>query len=298
MPYCNAFDRFNSPCMSEIPEGSDVCAQHVHFYGPTWFDRFPFAPEPNPRLFFFSSSSKIKAIYTRAILEGRVKVSKEHIKRIEEEFPNSSEGVDYYLLCCMQADVDPISSTRFFTQAVKNILDCHSLMVYQAVQADPYILTRFLSPLLNTRQRSFSSMVCHILYSAYRLTTSADMAKNIDKPLSLLAEIKSHPKFTSEFLWEHSESEEKLVNMLLYSSPEPDSVQYKIKQFFMNMKSLRKGAQERQKASFTEKKEKIMEFAWTPERFTRWCLDTEEMKRFLQYSNTVPATTENQRKPL
>ena len=298
MPYCNAFDRFNSPCVSEIPEGADVCDQHTHFYGPTWFERFPFAREPNPRLFFFSAPSKIKAIYTRAILENRVKVTREHIKRLEEEFPNSNEGVDYYLLCCMQPGVDPISSTRFFTQAIKNILDCHSPMLYHAVQADPYLLTRFLNPLLNTSYRSFSSMVCHILYSAYRLTSSDDMAKNIDKALSLLGVIKSHPKFTSEFLWEHSESEDKLMNMLLSSRPELGSIQGKIKEFFIDMKSLRKEAHEKQRVSFTEKKEEIMGAAWSPERFARWCLDTEEVKRVLQYSNISPATTDIQRMPL
>lgn len=300
MPYCNAFDRFNSPCLTEVPEGCDVCTQHTYFYGPQWFDRFPFAAEPNSRMFFFSSPSKIKAIYEKAILERRVIVSREHIKDLEENVPLHT-GVDYYLLCCMQDDMDPLSSPKFFTQVVKEILRCHENMIYDSIRADPGLLTRFLNPLLNSKYRSFSNMVCHILYCAYRINNTRT-SKNIDGVVSLIQEIKRHPKFNSEFLWEHSESEEKLVNMLAYNSVEPGSLQAKIKGFFVDMKELRKAAHEKQRLSFQDKREEIMEIAWSPERFARWCLDTEEMARVIGYSKwgLTPylATTETQRTPL
>lgn len=301
MPYCNAFDRFNSPCVSEIPEGCDVCEQHTYFYGPQWLERFPFAPEPNSRMFFFTSSSKIKAIYVKAIVEGRVKVTRDHIKRLEEYGPSES-CIDYYAICCMQNGVDPLSSPRLFTQVVKQILNFHRPMVYDAIRADPQLLTRFLNPLLNTTYRSFGNMVCHILYCAYRLATPADLVQNIDAAISLIQEIKNHPKFSSEFLWEHSNTEEKLINMLLYSKAEPGSVQEKIKKFFMDMKGLRQDAQLKQRNLFSGKKEEILALAWSPDRFRQWCLDTEEMARFLEYSNWPivedPATKQNQRKPL
>ena len=298
MPYCNAFDRFNSPCLSEVPNGCDVCEQHTYFYGPTWFERFPFAPEPNPRAFFFSASSKIKAIYEKAILEGRIKVTREHIKRLEEELP-AHVGLDYYLLCCMQSSVDPLSSPKYFTRAVKEILNCHKPMIYSAVQADPYLLKRFINPLLNTDYRSFSNMVCHILYCATRLKDTSGVV-NLDGPISLIQEIKNHPKFNSEFVWEHSDSEEKLINMLICSKPEAGTIHYVIKKFFLDMKALRIAAHEKQKSLFETRRNEIMEIAWGPERFSKWCLDTEEMKRILEYykyglTTENPATTGIQR---
>jgi hypothetical protein len=297
MPYCNAFDRFHSPCLAEVPEGCDVCTQHTYFYGPQWFERFPFAPEPNSRMFFFSSSSKIKAIYTKAIVERRVIISRSHIKDLEENVSLNS-GVDYYLLCCMQDDVDPLSSPKFFTQAIKEILRCHRNMVYDSIRADPSLLKRFLDPLLNSKFRPFSNMVCHILYSAYRLKNTGP-SQSIDGAISLLQEIKEHPKFNSEFLWEHSISEERLVNMLLYNEAEPGSVQEKIKKFFTDMRALRTAAHDKQRISFEPKKEEILALAWSPERFANWCLDTEEMTRIISYLRCgftqYPATTEIQR---
>lgn len=298
MPYCNAFDRFNSPCLSEISDGCDVCEQHTYFYGPQWFERFPFAPEPNSRMFYFSSSSKIKAIYTKAILEGRVKITPDVLRRIEDEEYVHHSG-DFYALCCMRDGFDPLMSPRLFTQVVKEILHCHTSLVYDATRGDPYLLTRFLDPLLNTKFRSFGNMVCHILYCVYRLAPSNDVARNIDAPISLFQQIKSHPKFTSEFLWEHSDSEEKLMNMLSYSKADPPSVQWKVKEFFKNMRNLRQEAQETQRASFSEKRDEILAIAWNPDRFAKWCLDTEEVVRVLEYAKygltAHPATKENQR---
>ena len=297
MPYCNAFDRFNSPCLAEVPEGCDVCTQHTYFYGPQWFDRFPFAPEPNSRMFFFSAPSKIKAIYEKAIIDRRIIVTRAHIKDLEDNVP-LHVGVDYYLLCCMQDDMDPLSSPKFFTQAVKEILRCHEGMLYDTIRADPGILRRFLNPLLNSKYRSFSNMVCHILYSAYRIKNTR-ASQGIDGTVSLLQEIKQHPKFNSEFVWEHSISEERLVNMLLYNDVDPASVQGKIKKFFTDMRGLRSAAHEQQRISFQPKKEEILALAWSPERFAQWCLDTEEMARIVCYSRygftQGPATTENQR---
>jgi len=301
MPFCNAFDRFNSPCLSEVPHGCDVCEQHTYFYGPQWLERFPFAPEPNARMFFFSSPSKIKAIYVKAIVEGRVKITRDDIKRLEDYGPSES-CIDYYTICCMQDGVDPLSSPKLFTQVVKQIVNFHRPMVYDAIRADPQLLTRFLNPLLDTSYRSFGNMVCHILYCAYRLKTSNDLVQNIDATVSLIQEIKNHPKFSSEFLWEHSDTEEKLINMLLYSNAEPGSIQEKIKKFFMEMKGLRQEAQIKQRKLFSDKREEIVALAWSPERFRQWCLDTEEVTRFLEYSKWPivedPATKENQRKPL
>jgi len=297
MPYCNAFDRFNSPCLAEVPEGCDVCTQHTYFYGPQWFDRFPLAPEPNSRMFYFSASSKVKAIYQKAIVERRVIVTRAHITDLEDQVPLHT-GVDYYLLCCMQDDFDPLSSPKFFTRAIKEILRCHENMIYDTIRADPGLLRRFLEPLLNSKYRSFSNMVCHILYCAYRIKNTA-ASQNIDGAVSLLQEIKNHPKFNSEFVWEHSNSEERLLNMLIYSEAAPNSVQEKIKKFFTDMRSLRTAAHERRRVSFEPKKEEIMALAWSPERFTQWCLDTEEMARVLSYSRwnitQDPATTPIQR---
>jgi len=298
MPYCNAFDRFNSPCLAEIAEGCDVCTQHTYFYGPQWFERFPFAPEPNSRMFFFSAPSKIKAIYTKAIVERRVIITRAHIKELEEYVP-VHVGVDYYLLCCMQDDMDPLSSPKFFTQAIKEILNCHNRYIYDTIRADPGLLTRFLNPLLNTKYRGFGNIVCHILYCAYRIRDNTDVSKNIDGIVSLLQEIKNHPKFYSEFVWEHNTSEEKLVNILLYNKAESGSVQEKIKNFFSDMRVVRNAAHEKQRISFQPKKEEILALAWSPERFAQWCLDTEEMARVVGYSKygfiQGPATTENQR---
>jgi len=297
MPYCNAFDRFNSPCLAEVSEDCDVCTQHTYFYGPQWFDRFPFAPEPNQRMFFFSASSKVKAIYQKAIVEKRVIVTRSHIKDLEDNV-SPHLGVDYYLLCCMQNGVDPLYSPKFFTQAIKEIVRYHEDINYDTVRADPDILRRFLNPLLNSNYRTFSNMVCHIMYCAYRIKNSR-ASKNIDGTVSLLEEIKHHPKFISEFLWEHSNTEEKLVNMFLCNDAEPASLQGKIKKFFTDMRALRSAAHEKQRISFQPKKEEIMALAWSPERFTQWCLDTEEMARFLKYSRygltQDPATVENQR---
>lgn len=300
MPYCNAFDRFNSPCIAEVPEGCDVCSQHTYFYGPQWFNKFPLAPDPNSRMFYFSASSKIKAIYTKAIIERRVVVSRAHIMDLEDNIPLKS-GVDYYLLCCMQDDADPLSSPKFFTQAVKEILGCHRNMIYDSIRGNPSLLKRFLDPLLNSKFRSFSNIVCHILYCVYRLK-DIGASQNIDGPVSLIKEIMHHPKFNSEFLWEHSNSEEKLVNMMAYSHAEPGSVQAKIKSFFAEMKALRSAAHEKQRLSFQPQRDEIMEIAWSPERFARWCLDTEEMARILEYYRwpitMYPATTETQRRLL
>jgi hypothetical protein len=252
-------------------------------------------------MFFFSSGSKIKAIYTKAILERRVIVSRSHINNIEENIPVHT-GVDYYLLCCMQDGVDPLSSPKFFTQAVKEILRCHETMIYDSIRADPGLLKRFLDPLLNSTYRSFSNMVCHILYCASRIKNIKTACQNIDGAVSLLQEIKNHPKFNSEFLWEHSDSEEKLMDMLVYTKADPGSIQEKIKIFFSKMRVLRDAAHEKQRLSFQSKREEIMELAWSPERFARWCLDTEEVARFLEYSKwpltVYPATTEIQRTPL
>jgi hypothetical protein len=145
-------------------------------------------------------------------------------------------------------------------------------------------------------------MVCHILYCAYRLKTHADLVQNIDAAISLIQEIKNHPTFNSEFLWEHSDTEAKLISMLLYSKADPGSLQEKIKKFFLDMKDLRRDAQDKQRALFSSKKEEILALAWSPERFRKWCLDTEEVARFLEYSNWPivedPATKQNQRTPL
>jgi hypothetical protein len=251
-------------------------------------------------MFFFSSSSKIKAIYTKAILENRVIVTRDHIKNLEAFVPPHA-GVDYYLLCCMQKGVDPLSSSKFFTQVIREILNCHSRLIYDAVRADPELLTRFISPLLNSTYRPFSNIVCHILYSAYRIKEYPSVVENIDGAISLFSEIKKHPKFTSEFLWEHSESEEKLVNLLLSSKAEPGSTQEKIKKFFLDMRGLRTAEHEKQRLSFEGKRDEILAIAWSPERFMQWCLDTDEMARFLEYSKwkTIdPATKEIQRRLL
>jgi hypothetical protein len=248
-------------------------------------------------MFYFSASSKIKAVYEKAILERRVIVTRAHIKELEENIPVNT-GVDYYLLCCMQGDVDPLSSPKFFTQAIKEILRCHENMIYDTIRADPGLLKRFLNPLLNSKYRSFSNMVCHILYCAYRLKNTR-ASQNIDGTVSLLQEIKNHPKFNSEFVWEHSMSEEKLVNMLVYNEAAPNSVEEKIKKFFNDMRGIRSAAHERQRVSFEPKKEEIMALAWSPQRFAKWCLDTEEMARILSYSKwdltQNPATKESQR---
>lgn len=224
-------------------------------------------------------------------------VTRSHIKNLEDNVP-LHVGVDYYLLCCMQDNVDPLSSPKFFTQAIKEILRCHEDINHDTIRANPDILRRFLNPLLNSNYRTFSNMVCHILYCAYRIKNTRASQK-IDAPVSLLNEIKYHPKFNSEFIWEHSVSEERLVNMFLYNDADPASLQGKIKKFFTDMRALRSAAHEKQRVSFQAKKEEIMALAWSPERFAQWCLDTEEMARFLQYSRygftQDPATVENQR---
>lgn len=285
MPFCNAFDKFNSPCLSNVPEGHDVCEQHTYFYGPRWFEKFIFAPDPNPRDFFFTSSSKVKAIYTKAILESRVKITKEHFVALEQSGKPLYTCVDYYILCCMQDGVDPLWSPALFTQAVKEILGCHSAMIYDSVKINPWILTRFLDPLLNTKARTFGNMMCHILYSAYCVDTKDySIRHNIDAPgISLIQCIKRSPKFQSEFLWEFSDSEERLAELLASSEVVPGSLKEKIKQFFMGIKGLREEAREAQTEAFKARRDEIKEIAWMPERVVYWCLDTEQMKRIKEF---------------
>ena len=282
MHLCNAFDKRNNPCLNTTE--NDVCEQH-EFYYQKWLQHFVISDKPEKR-FFFTSNSKLKLVYTKAIVESRIKITQEHFKDLENSGNPLQNLVDYYLLCCYQPGVDPLWSTRLFTESIKTILNYHSPGLYYCLTNINY-LTRFLDPIFNSEVRSFGYMLCHTLYTCVSLETALAQGKhssavNIDNPsISLIQYIIDHPKFKSEFLWQHVDAEEKLLSILSSTIPSKNSLHDKIKIFVESFPSRRLEARKAKKESFEGHKEEIVRIGWHPDRFINWCLsidDREEIK--------------------
>jgi hypothetical protein len=239
MPFCSAFNRFNSPCLKQVPDGQDVCCYHVNFYKPeVWFKRFPFS-EDGERTFYFSSTTKLHSIYKKGILEGRIPINKEHFTDMEQLDQHGSL-VDYYLFCCQRADVDPLWSNKMFQKAITEVLNCHKQNVFWTCLANKDQLYRFLDPIFNNKVRPFSYMVCNTLYVSMILESTRNNGRSSaganlnNAEVSLIQYIKAHPKFT-DFLWEHSDKEEKVLALANNKKAEVGSCHEKIKAFLESL---------------------------------------------------------------
>lgn len=278
MPFCNAFNRQHNPCLN--PASRDVCDAHEFYYS-NWFQEFPLSDCPT-REFFFTSSSKIKAIYSKAILDSRVKITQKHFKDLESSGKSLHTLVDYYALCCMQPGVDPLWSTKLFTQLVKNIMALHSPQVYTSLTTDRSILYRFLDPIFNSQMRTFGYMLCHTLYTCVSLETALANSKhssaaNINHPyISLIQYLIEHPKFKNEFLWQHVDAEEKLLSILSSTIPTKNSIHEKIKTFVESFPSRRLEAREKKRVSFEIQKNEIEAIGWHPDRVLDWRLSLDD----------------------
>lgn len=277
MHFCNAFDRLNNPCLTEVSSQRDVCSIHKDFYEPTkWFKRFILGT----RGYSFSSGAKIQAVYKRGIVDGFVKITQSHFKDLEDCGKPLIDLVDYYLLCCNQSGVDPLWSNSLFMATVKCILDMHSSSIYELVSIHRSLLDRFVNPLFNCL-RSFDSIMLYVLYGLIMSdkNNSSTANLNIDNPnASIIQYIKDHPKFKSEFLWMSSHYESKLLSLLNNSPAEETSLRGKIKTFVESFPALRVAQRESYSTSFLEKKNEIISLAWHPSRALDWCLDTDELK--------------------
>jgi len=270
MPFCSAFNRFNAPCLNQISDGQDVCHHHVNFYRPDiWFQRFPFSAD-GERTFHFSSDSKLQAIYKKAILEGRVPINMDHITEIAQRGENHL--VDYYLLCCQRADVDPLWSTKMFQKAISEILNCHKNSIFSNITADKNLLYRFLDPIFNNPTRPFSYMVCNTLYVSMMLESTKNNGRssagaNLDNAeVSLLQYIKAHPKFT-DFLWEHSDKEEKVLSLANNKKVEVGSCHEKIKAFLESLPGERLALRQAKTVEMAALREEIVAAVWHPSMF-------------------------------
>ena len=288
MSLCQAFNKFHAPCFSHPLEGKDVCFQHQNFYNPDiWFRRFPLSPI-GVRLFYFSSSSKIRHIYKKAILEGRVPITKQHFVDLEESSMGETDAyVDYYLFCCGHPDVDPLWSTVLFKRAIHLILCLHKTVVYSTILDDKKLLTRFLDPIFNSPYRSFSTM----LFTTFQKILIFDPVRRGDaglyldrEEISLIQYIKAHPKF-KDFLLEHSDKEDKMLGLLKNSRPvEANSCHEKVKKFFESLPAERQKLLEQMAARIAPLRTEIVEAVWHPSMFmdfreyqdlkNRWCLQT------------------------
>lgn len=280
MHFCNAFDQHNNPCLNETE--NDVCEMH-EFYYEKWLQRFVIA-DNSGKHFFFTSSRKLKAVYVKAIVESRVKITQQHFKDLERKGRALYTLVDYYLLCCCQPGVDPLWSTKLFTESIRMILNCHRSCYFYALQTNKDILTQFLDPIFNSTLRSFGYMLCHTLYTCVSLESilahgKHTSAAHIDDPSgSLIQYLIDHPKFKSEFLWQHIDAEQKLLGILSSSVPSKGSLHEKIKTFVESFPSRRLDARQKKKISFQDQKEEIVQIGWHPSRLLKWCLSTDDLQ--------------------
>jgi hypothetical protein len=287
MSFCSAFNRFNSPCLKHVSGGEDVCSYHVNFYKPEiWFKRFPFS-EDGERTFYFSSNSKLQAIYKKGILEGRVPINKEHFTDMEQHDQHGTL-VDYYLFCCQRPDVDPLWSNKMFQKAITEVLNCHKQGVFSNTAADKNLLYRFLDPIFNNPSRTFSYMVCNTLYVSMMLESTKNNGRssagvNLDNAeVSLIQYIKSHPKFT-DFLWEHTDKEEKVLALANNKKVEVGSCHEKIKAFLESLAGERVSLREAKALAMAPLREEIVAAVWHPSMF----MDFQDYKELKSRWNIV-----------
>ena len=282
MPYCNAFDHNHNPCLTEITAGNDVCLEHVNFYTDQWFLRYAFRLHPIPVRFYFASPEKVKKVYIKAILESRIKITQQHFRDLEGSRIPLHNLVDYYLLCCMQANVDPLWSMNLFHASIQKIVYIHTQIVDDTDLRYVSLLSDYLNPIFNTNTRSFTSMFYHTFYSMARLGELNNI--NIDNPkASILQYIISHPKFIKEFIWEYSCLEEHIISLLSSKSilpPLAGSIKNKLISFLNYLPELRLRERLRHKLAFQPLAKEILEVSWEPERFVNWCLNISQKRRY------------------
>jgi hypothetical protein len=282
MSFCNAFDRLHNPCLNEIPHGADVCEQHENFYTQAWFDRYVFRLEPNPTKFFFTSSEKIKNVYKKAILGSRIQITRQHFRQVESLLNPVSDFVDYYLLCCMQPNVDPLWSSKLFEASIKKILANHN----KPTQLTRSNVSEYLNPIFNTNNRSFSSMLFYTIYYIIRLDDQLvrsvyAAADKFDNPeASFLQYVKTHPKFKKELLWSTSFVEDNIMSLLSNKASPAGSIHGKLLSFLSSLPELRLLERERHRDEFRPLGQEIVETAWNPDRSLKWCLSIDETKRY------------------
>lgn len=267
--YCNAFTDDLNPCLMSCQ--NDVCILHKDFYNPeVWFERFIFSVDRE--IYNFSSPAKIQVLYKKSILDGRVKVNREHFRDLLSGTIDPSTFVDYYCLCCRQPGVDPFWNITLFKEAVKTILNLHKPGVYDMVLPNKYIMYRFLDSLfVNSR---FDSMAFKLLYYSIMLQDDSS-AVNFDGPVSLIQYLKEN--FKTDIL-SHSDAEEKLISLVENRTSLNTTVHSKVRNFLKTLSTYRQRFRVyRELECRTMKKELIEIVHQRPELF----IDNESYKELL-----------------
>lgn len=256
---CSAFTEALDPCPLECHDGKDTCFLHLSFYEPEqWFNKYIFSPYRDQ--YYFSSGSKLQAIYSKAILEGRVHIPRDHFRDLDSS--DSPESlVDYYLLCCRQPHVDPLWSKKLFTETIKTILSMHMPDFTSILAVNTSLLYRFLDPLFNTKTRSFDYMVCYVLFGCMNQSANKGYI-HLDAPISLIQYIKSHPEFIDRILLGHSKHIEALSTMVDLSDAENP-----IAKFLSSLPDIRKAYKQQCQEKATGLHEALSYAVWKPEMF-------------------------------
>lgn len=285
MTYCNAFTDTLNPCLSPCASGTDVCTLHTEFYDPDiWFERFIFSV--NREIYYFSSPAKIQQLYKKSILDGRVKITREHFEDLVTGSMEPSNLVDYYCLCCKQPGVDPFWNMTLFKETVKVILDLHKPGVYDMVLLNRRTLYRFLDPLfVNAR---FDTMTFTLLYHACMLQEEYHAPHFDNASVSILQYLKEHPKFNT-MLTQYSIAEENLSLLVKTSSTGTSlTVRKKVSQFLCSLLTSRQRFRVYRELTCRGMKKELIEIVHQrPELF----LDVEAYRRLVttwpDYGNTV-----------
>ena len=275
--YCNAFDDDHNPCLNQVSWARGICGEHASYYEPAkWFDRFIHG---NLNLIYSEHcSSKVKAMYKKAILDKYVPITQTLLKQIEET-PNLI-GIEFYLLCCRQAGVDPMWSNKLYVHTIEKIVHCHCAAVYPLIKENRHCLDDLVLPLLNNTTRQIDFIICTMLYTIARcvvkITIDPSAPYIYDPQVSVLQIIQDHPRFKGEFLWMHSEMEDRIRDIL--SSTKHYPLHTKLLAFLETLPEKREAARESRKAGFSEKAQEIIEVSWNPSRPFEWYLDMEEVQ--------------------
>ena len=180
-----------------------------------------------------------------------------------EQLDQHGSLVDYYLFCCQRADVDPLWSNKMFQKAITEVLNCHKQNVFWTCLANKDQLYRFLDPIFNNKVRPFSYMVCNTLYVSMILESTRNNGRSSaganlnNAEVSLIQYIKAHPKFT-DFLWEHSDKEEKVLALANNKKAEVGSCHEKIKAFLESLAGERVSLRAAKAAAIAPLREEIV----------------------------------------